>query len=112
MTEEGGKVVLGEVHAVTPRVKLLAPITCNNEIHAGGAALFRVKLHNGGDDMQLKSVVVAMTSKANPEEVITGKISASVYEESDYNASVLVALPETATPGSYPVPAYAEGYEA
>ena len=69
-----------------------------DEIHAGGAALFRVKLHNGGDDMQLKSVVVAMTSKANPEEVITGKISASVYEESDYNASVLVALPETATP--------------
>lgn len=112
MTVEGGKVVLGEAHAVTPRVKLLAPITCNNEIHAGGAALFRVKLHNGGDDMQLKSVVVAMTSKANPEEVITGKILASVYEESDYNATVLVALPETATPGSYTVTAYAEGYEA
>lgn len=110
MSVENGQVVLGQSHVATPEVTLKAPLTCNNEIHAGGAALFSVSLRNNSQDVRLSSVVVALTSKDNPQRVVTGKVTASVYEESDYDTSVLVTLPDTVTPGRYVVTAYAEGY--
>ena len=110
MSVKNGQVVLGQAHVATPQVELTAPLTCNNEIHAGGAALFSVKLRNNSQDVRLNGIVVKLTSKENAERVVTGKVSASVYEESDYSTSVLVTLPDTVTPGSYVVTAYADGY--
>ncbi len=110
MSVQNGQVVLGSAHVAKPDVTLTAPLSCNNEIHAGGAALFSVKLRNNSNEMRLNSIVVALTSKNNPEKLVTGKVTASVYEESTCETSVLVTLPDTVTPGRYVVTAYADGY--
>ncbi len=110
MTVSNGQVILGQAHVATPQVTLTAPLTCTNEIHAGGAALFKVALCNNSKDVRLNGIVVKLTSVDNPARIVTGKATASVYEESDYSTSVLVTLPDTVTPGRYQVTAYADGY--
>lgn len=111
MTVQNGQVsIASTAHAVTPRVELLAPITPAADVHAGGSALFSVKMRNNGDDMQIKSVVVQMTATDGSGITLTGKTSTMVYEQSEGTVSVLVDVPDNAAEGNYQVTAYADGY--
>lgn len=110
MTVAGGRVTVRGAHAIRPRVELLEPITADNDIHAGGSALFRLHLRNNSTDVDLKEITVCLTSTADPTVSLTSSAKVDVYNESEKTVTVLADIPESVATGTYEVTAYEKGY--
>ena len=88
-------------HQPAPDCVLLAPLTTDGDIYAGGNSLVNISVENRSGDYVISEVTLRLTSVKNPDEKYDTTVSHTVYDQSSEDFALLMPVDATVPAGKY-----------